>query len=169
LETKLDPGFSLSEVPSSSCLTELEFYLPARRLEAEPLRALLQADERPRLEFSPRRGWLKGFIDLVFEHEARFYIVDWKSNRLGSHAGAYAQPGLAAAMSAHHYHLQLHLYTVALHRYLRWRISNYDYDRAFGGVFYFFLRGMDPNHPERGVFHHRPSLDTVTKLDQWVS
>ncbi|HEY2343648.1 MAG TPA: exodeoxyribonuclease V subunit beta, partial [Chthoniobacteraceae bacterium] len=150
LKIKLTSGFALEDIPSSACLTELEFYLPARRLEAEPLRAILQADERPRLDFAPRRGWLKGYIDLVFEHGGRFYIVDWKSNRLGSHTGAYTQEALASAMAAHHYNLQLHLYTVALHRYLRWRIPGYDYDRAFGGVFYFFLRGMDPDHPERG-------------------
>ncbi len=168
LQVRLAPGFSLKQVTNRQKRAELEFYLPARRLEAHALRELMGADDAPNLDFAPRRGWLKGFIDLVFEQEGRYFIIDWKSNRLGSQASAYSQAALAAAMAAHHYRLQYHLYTVALHRYLRSRIPGYKYDRHFGGVFYFFLRGIDPARPELGIISERPSAEVITALDEWL-
>jgi exodeoxyribonuclease V beta subunit len=71
-------------------------------------------------------------------------------------------------MASHHYGLQYHLYTVALHRYLRSRIPDYSYERHFGGVFYLFLRGVDPRQPELGIFNARPSQDVVEGLDDWL-
>ena len=84
----------------------------------------------------------------------------------------YHPDALADAMSHHHYHLQYHLYTVALHRYLRWRLgSGYDYERNFGGVLYLFLRGMtggatprDPDGQPFGVFYDRPSIALIDAL-----
>jgi hypothetical protein len=88
----------------------------------------------PRLGFPPLDGYLKGFIDLVFCHANRFHVLDWKSNHLGFAAADYGQQQVAAAMAEHGYHLQYLIYCVALHRYLRCRIADYDYDRHFGGV-----------------------------------
>ncbi len=169
LSMTLPPGFALCDVPASARLAELEFYLPAARLDAPYLRQLLQDEGSQRLDFTPRRGWLKGYIDLVFAHDGRFYLADWKSNRLGSHTGAYGPGVLDAAMASHHYTLQLHLYTLALHRYLRWRLPDYDFDRHFGGVFYFFLRGLEPDQPELGLVTRRPSRATIEALDLWLS
>ncbi len=89
------------------------------------------------------RGMLKGFIDLVFRHEGRYYLLDYKSNWLGEDREAYTRPAMEQAMRAHRYDLQYQLYSLALHRYLRHRLADYDYDRHFGGVIYLFLRGMD--------------------------
>jgi exodeoxyribonuclease V beta subunit len=69
-------------------------------------------------------------------------------------------------MAREHYYLQYSLYTLAVHRYLSRRLPDYDYERHFGGVFYLFLRGMDPlSGPEYGVFHDRPERSLVTALD----
>jgi exodeoxyribonuclease V beta subunit len=110
-------------------------------------------------------GFLKGFIDLVFHHEGRFYIVDYKSNRLGDRVADYGPARLQHAMQEHHYFLQYHLYAVALHRHLGVRVPSYDFERCFGGVYYLFLRGMAPEHPFRtGVFFDRPSLALLEEL-----
>lgn len=73
-------------------------------------------------------------------------------------------------MSEHHYVLQYHLYTVALDRYLALRLAGYDYDRHFGGVYYLFLRGMDPDHPAGcGVYHDRPTRECIEALTATLS
>jgi exodeoxyribonuclease V beta subunit len=117
------------------------------------------------LGFAPLTGFLKGFIDLVFEHEGRWYVVDYKSNRLGPHPDDYGQAQVIAAMVEHHYFLQYHLYVVALHRYLTRRLPEYNYDRHFGGVYYLFLRGMAPEYDGgNGVFFDRPSRQLIENL-----
>ena len=148
---------------------EREFHLPVRRLEAEKLAQLSGLDPENRLQFSPRTGWLKGFIDLVFRYDGRFYLVDWKSNRLGPNGAAYSQENIAASMASHHYPLQAQLYAVALHRYLRQRVAGYEYEKHFGGMSYLFVRGLDPAVPGQGVWHHRPDADAIAALDEWLT
>jgi exodeoxyribonuclease V beta subunit len=91
--------------------------------------------------------------------DARFMIVDYKTNRLSSAgetltAWHYRPDALVAEMEAAHYPLQALLYTVALHRYLRWRVPDYDPDRNLGGALYLFLRGM--SSADRATINGRP-------------
>jgi exodeoxyribonuclease V beta subunit len=117
------------------------------------------------LDFAPLRGFLRGFIDLVFEHNGRYFVVDYKSNHLGPHPADYAPSELVAPMEDHHYYLQYHLYVVALDRYLGARLKDYDYQRHFGGVYYLFLRGMAPSNPGGfGLFYDRPSAALTQAL-----
>jgi exodeoxyribonuclease V beta subunit len=117
------------------------------------------------LHFQPVRGFIKGYIDLVFRHRDRFYIVDWKSNHLGETARHYGPEAMAAAMRREYYILQYYIYTVALDRYLSLRMEGYDYDRHFGGVYYVFLRGVDPDAGHQyGVFHDRPGREAIRAL-----
>jgi exodeoxyribonuclease V beta subunit len=109
---------------------------------------------------------LKGFIDLVFRHEGRYYLLDYKSNWLGDNSEAYTRDAMAAAMQSHRYDLQYQLYTLALHRYLRHRIADYAYDDHFGGVIYLFLRGVDANDPQSGIFTTRPDPLLIDKMDK---
>jgi exodeoxyribonuclease V beta subunit len=119
------------------------------------------------LGFDALHGYLRGFIDLVFRHEGRFYVVDYKSNWLGPRAEDYGPEQLAEAMAHHHYYLQYHLYTVAVHRYLAQRVPGYDYAQHFGGVYYLFLRGMSPHHARgNGVFFDRPPRALIDELDR---
>jgi exodeoxyribonuclease V beta subunit len=121
---------------------------------------------------APARGFLTGAIDLVFRREVdgrpRYFVVDWKSNHL---AAGYGPDALRDAMTAHHYWLQYHLYLVALHRYLRWRVPGYDPERDLGGAYYLFLRGMTGTAaPEAGevgpgVFFDRPPWARLEELD----
>jgi exodeoxyribonuclease V beta subunit len=177
LATPLAPGLSLAAVPRSRRLDELEFLLPVQStLQPRKLEQLLRAHRAPAadpayaarlrgLSFEALRGYLRGFIDLVFEHEGRFYVVDYKSNHLGSSVDDYAPERLCEAMAEHHYHLQYLLYVAAVHCYLAQRVPRYDYDTHFGGVYYLFLRGMDPDHPPgSGIFHERPTRALITEL-----
>jgi len=120
-----------------------------------------------RLSFSPLRGFMKGFMDMVFRFEDRYYLVDWKSNFLGPSAEDYGPENLARAMEENLYTLQSTLYTLALNRYLKLRAQGYDYDRHFGGVFYVFLRGVDPGKgPEFGVYRDKPRRGLIESLSE---
>jgi exodeoxyribonuclease V beta subunit len=95
----------------------------------------------------------------------RYYLLDYKSNWLGENREAYTQQAMALAMQSHRYDLQYQLYTLALHRYLRHRIADYDYQRHFGGVIYLFLRGVDGSAPGSGIFSTRPDEVLINKMD----
>ena len=99
----------------------------------------------PRAALRTLQGYLRGFIDLVFEHGGRYYLLDWKSNHLGERAGRLRRRSRCSrAMAQQGYHLQSLLYALALHRHLRQRLRGYDYDQHFGGVLYLFVRGVRP-------------------------
>lgn len=100
------------------------------------------------------KGVLKGFMDLIFEKEGRYYIVDYKSNWLGESPEAYDH--LEKVMQEHHYTLQASLYAMALKEYLE--LYNISFESSFGGVFYLFLRGLDAK-TSRGVYYFKPSLE----------
>jgi exodeoxyribonuclease V beta subunit len=146
------PDFSLSRISRHKRLNELEFYYPLSNVTFQDLRALFAEfghhvslrEESNRLAFAPVRGFMKGYIDMVFEYEGCYYLVDYKSNMLGTLPQAYHHSYLKEVMTREGYILQYHIYAVALHRYLSARLPNYRYEEHFGGVYYLFLRGMSP-------------------------
>ncbi len=168
----LRPGLRLASVPMHRRLTELEFNLPVPSLSASALNAALRrlGYEVPSLTFGSLVGYLKGFIDLVFEHRGQFFILDWKSNHLGYRAVDYGDVPVARAMADHAYHLQYLLYTVAVDRYLRMRVQDYRYGTHFGGVLYLFVRGVRAAWSRTGampgVFFHRPPEDDIRLLNR---
>lgn len=174
LETPLETGFGepvrLRDLAPERKQVELEFFLPMGRVTAPALTALCQQHDplsrgnKP-LSFATVQGMLKGFIDLVFEWQGRWYLLDYKSNHLGMSPADYSRPALERAMAEHRYDLQYQLYSLALHRLLSLRLPGYDFDQHFGGVFYLFLRGM----PQGGIFHTRPSRELVQGLDRLFS
>jgi exodeoxyribonuclease V beta subunit len=169
LSAPLD-GFSLASLQMSSTLRELEFLMRINDADSNALEGLLHSHgylvEGQALTFDQINGYLKGFIDLVFEHEGRFYLADYKSNFLGSSFEDYTRPLMQQAMHQHLYTLQFLIYSVALHRYLGQRVKGYQYEQHFGGVFYLFVRGMIPQHPGKGVYFDRPATSLVAQLDE---
>ena len=120
-----------------------------------------------KLNFSPLNGFIKGFIDLVFTYKGKFYLIDWKSNLLGKELNYYKAENLIAIMQNDYYILQYHLYALALHKYLKNRLPNYDYEKDFGGVFYIFLRGIDKTkEPDYGIFRNRPQKSLILEMDR---
>jgi exodeoxyribonuclease V beta subunit len=164
-------GLTLSAIKSSDRLIEMEFYLPINHLlTAADLDDLLRrhdplSRQAAALDFRQVRGMLKGFIDLVFRWQEKYYLLDYKSNWLGESHAAYTPEAMAQAMIDHRYDLQYQLYTLALHRYLQHRLQDYDYQRHFGGVFYLFLRGMDGSSPDNGIFATRPGEAFIEEID----
>jgi exodeoxyribonuclease V beta subunit len=179
LATPLSPTLRLDRVSRAERVDEMEFVFPVdRMLSPRTLERAFRNHDAPRayppyakyvkeLGFDELHGYLRGFIDLVFRHQGKFYVVDYKSNYLGPRAEDYGQARLAEAMAHHHYYLQYHLYTVALHRHLAQRLAGYDYEQHFGGVYYLFLRGMAPAHALRtGVYFDRPPRALIDELDR---
>jgi exodeoxyribonuclease V beta subunit len=191
-------GRSLADISAADRLDELEFELPLapgrepaslRNLAAllsghlpptDPLLAypaaladLPSASER-------LRGYLVGAIDAVLRIRqpngtASFVVVDYKTNRLGQRQpsggldlSAYHPDALATAMIGSHYPLQALLYCVALHRYLRWRLPDYDPATHMGGVMYLYLRGMlgpkAPTSTSYGVFSWQPPATLIMAI-----
>jgi exodeoxyribonuclease V beta subunit len=182
LVTPLESGsvLKLKQLTKSQCLVEMEFSYPVTDLKVSALSALLtqqgmgNSEEMrqaiSRLSFRDIKGYMKGFIDLIFEYEGRYYLLDYKSNWLGDKPGDYAQDRLQAAIAREGYLLQYLLYSVALHRYLSKRLSNYDYETHFGSVYYLFLRGMSPETgPNYGVFKDRPHRQLIESLDNYFA
>lgn len=167
-------AFTLGHVRANERLNEFEFCFPLRRFMPDDLRNVLRRHDAElpagfphaleRLTFNPVEGVLRGFIDLVFRHAGRWWLVDWKSNWLGPSAEDYTPANIATEMAAHLYPLQYLLYTLALDRWLTLRVPGYDYARDFGGVRYLFLRGLDPDRPGLAVFADKPSADLIADL-----
>jgi exodeoxyribonuclease V beta subunit len=141
------PGVALQAL--AHVLPEMEFWLPAGRLDTPQIDQLCRTHlmpgvPRPGLPQSQLHGMLMGFADLVFEHEGRYWVLDYKSNHLGADDAAYSAPALQAAMASHRYDVQAALYLLALHRLLRVRLgAAYDPGQHLGGAVYLFLRGID--------------------------
>lgn len=165
-------GLTLAGLNPTRRLPELGFTFPLAGLDVQRLRAILcdpahglaapMREAAARLEFDSLKGFLKGFIDLTFEHDGRWYIADYKSNWLGPDASYYGGERLLQALAAEHYYLQYLIYLVALRRFLRQRLDDFQ-NEQLGGAYYLFLRGM----PSAGVYFSRPSdglLDALDKL-----
>ncbi|GHU31013.1 RecBCD enzyme subunit RecB [Betaproteobacteria bacterium] len=146
--------------------SEMEFWFETHHLDASKLDSLVQQFECPGQPRPARgagdilNGMFKGFIDLAFEYDGRYYVADYKSNWLGADDAAYTQDALREAMLEHRYDLQYTLYLLALHRQLTLRLPDYDYDRHMGGALYLFLRA-----PANGVYLARPPRELIERLD----
>ncbi|HLA27946.1 MAG TPA: UvrD-helicase domain-containing protein [Syntrophales bacterium] len=167
LRSPLPGGFALCEVAAKKRLSELEFSYPVENLNAGRLQALMAKHGRrlPPLNFRDLKGYLRGFMDLVFEHNGKWFVLDWKSNKLGLQAEDYNLERLDREMYRHCYELQGLIYLAALHRYLKFRIPNYDYKRYIGGILYLFIRGVRLQWPAAGIWHALPDQGLVDDLD----
>ena len=155
-----------------SVKVEMEFWFPApqvplRRLDELVRRHTLAGAARPALSAHTLNGMLKGFIDLVFEHDGRYFVADHKSNWLGPMDADYTPQRMRQVMLDKRYDLQAVLYVFALHRLLRSRLTDYDYARHVGGAVYLFLRGHAA--PGQGLHVERPPWALIEALDQMFS
>ena len=165
------PGSPLNAL--GTLLPEMEFWLPAERLHAREVDALCQQHllpgvSRPQLPDAQLHGMLMGFADLVFEHEGRYWVLDYKSNHLGADDAAYTPQALAEAMAHHRYEVQAALYMLALHRLLRARLGEaYNPAQQLGGAVYLFLRGIDG--PAGGCCTLPAPIELLDGLDAMLS
>ena len=139
-----------------------------KRLLNEFLRERFGAVEYPEWSRAVSGGFLNGIIDLMFEHRGRFYIVDWKTNRAGGSLAHFTPEQLRSEMWHTFYFMQYLIYTVALVKYLKYRLGSFgeaEYHERFGGVFYLFLRGLSPEAPGRGIYFDKPEFRLIRELE----
>ncbi len=167
---------TLSSIQGEDRINEMEFYFPLNPTTPQTLKKSFThfggiklpasfPEQIGKLAFPLAKGFMKGYIDLIFRAKERFYILDWKSNFLGSRVEDYGKDALKEVMNNEFYTLQYHLYTLALHQYLRQRLPGYSYEKCFGGVFFVFIRGVDPDKgPEFGIYKDLPPQDLIHAL-----
>lgn len=165
----LEDALKLSALHKDSIIPEMEFYYKTEEVETRELLSIIRNEEIPEWESRGRAasGFLKGFIDLTFKFNDKYYLLDYKTNYLGDSFSDYGQEQLRREMIEASYDLQYHIYTVALHRFLKKRLSSYSYEQHFGGAFYLFLRGMNDDGRE-GIFYDRPDKQVITELDKYI-
>ena len=190
----------LSQLGLQQRIHELSFDLPVSHVRTKDLVKAFRCS--PNARFGGRyidhlatlgvnsRGFLTGSIDLVFcdPHQSRWWVLDWKSNWIGERRSEgspgrcgprhYHQDAMQEQMIHHHYPLQAHLYLVALHRHLRWRLPGYNPEQHLGGYVYAFLRGMpgeqlvsvdDKSNVGPGRLVEPAPLERVLALDRALS
>ncbi|MDA8245148.1 exodeoxyribonuclease V subunit beta [Acidithiobacillus sp.] len=149
--------------------SEMAFWFPSDALRSDDLDRLCKQHifpgaERPKLPQRVIHGMMRGFVDLVFSHAGRYYVLDYKSNVLGGGDAEYHAEALRDATLGHRYELQSSLYQLALHRLLRQRMGNsYRPATQLGGTLFFFLRGL--RGPEQGMLHLPADLALLDALD----
>ena len=161
--------FSLRKISNGSKKNEMEFDLRTKNVDLVGL-SNFQVGEGISIscntQHMAKSGLLNGLIDLIFQYNDKYYILDWKSNFLGDDLSFYkGEEKLNAAMNEGNYHLQYLIYTVALKKYLEQRLTEFNYDKHFGGVIYMFLRGNRKGE-ETGVFTTRPFFEQVQYLEK---
>jgi exodeoxyribonuclease V beta subunit len=167
--TELPPlGAALSELRDP--IPELEFWFPSERLDVVQLDRLcrtriMKGLDRPTLPERTLHGMLKGFADLVFEHDGRYWVLDYKTNALGPGDAAYTQAAMELGMADHRYDIQATIYMLALHRLLKSRLGEaYEPSRQLGGAVFLFLRGI-ANTDTHGCCVLGPDLDLLDGLE----
>lgn len=167
LRTPLSDGVKLTELNPQNCLKEMQFYLNLdRTFNVKAFNRLLRRYHplyRQPYLLDEIQGMLRGFIDLVYRHNGRYYLLDYKTNLLP----AYDEEHIRADIGRHHYDLQYLLYSLALHRFLQRRLPGYDYETHFGSVTYAYVRGMNGTG-ETGVFITRPDVRLIQGLEELV-
>ena len=148
---------------------EMEFWFASHKVDVLKLDELVRQHTHhgvPRVTAEPvlLNGMFKGFIDLTFEHQGRYYVADYKSNWLGVDDAAYTEQAMEQSILDNRYDLQYVLYLLALHRQLQARLTDYDYDRHMGGALYLFLRGT--RSASQGLVFARPPRELIERLDR---
>ena len=165
IEKKLDNSIQLNQLQDNRLLKELEFHLPFAKTNEQEFNGLFNCHEKynrsgREFGFGTIRGYLKGYIDLLFCHNDIWYLIDYKSNRLENYNNDFMQKSI----TEHDYDLQYLLYTVAANRYLKNRIPGYNYKDNFGGIYYLFLRGIN-KHNNNGIWFDKPDKEFISSLD----
>ena len=169
LRVQLPEGPRLCDLPGHARLNEMEFHFSLHECDSQSLLSLLKVNGvlQSRDDFSSLRklnGLMTGKIDLIYQYEGRFYVCDYKSNRLP----AYDIERCQQAMRDSEYDFQALIYTLALHRWCKFRMqAHYDYEKKMGGVRYLFCRGLNADISNgEGIVAMRFELAFIEKLEQ---
>lgn len=177
---------SLSCLTSDKCACELEYFMPCKQFkmdefnlicdefyqsEVEKFGDAIQAD-LPMLKANDFKGFMKGSIDLVANFETnignQYFLIDYKSNFLGGGFKDYSPSQMFKSIFTSRYDVQILIYSVALHRFLKTIVKDYDYEKDFCGVMYLFLRGLQKGTDSisTGIYQIKPKFELVERLDK---
>ena len=169
LKLQLPGGPRVSEIKPEKRLTEMRFHfrfnsnLNKGEIRTAAAQHLAEKHEKKQDDkFTYHGGFLTGSIDLLFEHQGKYYVLDWKSNLLPEYSPAM----LKQSMTHSYYQMQYLIYLAAVIRLLKQRL-NLSEEEAYekiGGVYYVYMRGADSEHPENGVFFDRPEYSEISKI-----
>ncbi len=159
-------GTTLAKLKQSSA--EMEFMLPVKDTNNKAISQWLTQHRQQKTDFKHEQlsGYLTGFIDLIFYHDGKYYLLDYKTNHLGDTTQDYTMPALQQAIVEHNYDLQYLLYTTALVKYLKTKQADFNYQQHFGGVIYLFTRGINP-HTNAGIYHNLPEAQIITAMTEY--
>jgi exodeoxyribonuclease V beta subunit len=174
-------GARLADKGSEQTRDEMQFHFSLRHADANELIELMQGSTTLRAA-RITEGFMTGFIDLLFEHEGKFYILDYKSDHLGDRAEDYAPDVLGGVMQERGYSFQYHIYLVALMRFLKYKLGDgFDYQTHIGGAYYLFLRGInkeidvsrdkdsDGITRQNGIFFDNPEQEIIERMDVYFA
>ncbi len=165
---------NLNKVRPEDMVREMQFHFSTREVDYDGLYSIVRGEDgdpghKPQGQQAHGRpavsGFMTGFIDLIVRQNNRYYIVDYKSDFLGTDRQHYIQDQLSEVIRSAGYDLQYHLYTLALKRYLEERLSNFSYSTDFGGVYYLYVRGMERERSS-GIFFDKPDERKIKKLEK---
>lgn len=158
------PGLRLNALKIKDQIREMEFQFAAKDTDSNQLLNVIRNVPSETEEGPVSNMFLTGFIDLIARQNGKYYILDYKSNFLGDSFDDYSQSDLEREILANSYDLQYHIYTVALVKYLRTRIPDFDYDLHFGGAAYLFVRGMKSG-TDQGIWFQKPDKEVINNLE----
>ena len=157
--------FSLSQLNLQNAWAEMGFTFKTHGVSTLQIDQLIRHSlhpqkARPALQAQQLNGLLTGFMDLVFEHQGQYFVLDYKSNKLSD----YSYESIMESMLSHRYEVQYTLYILAVHRLLKSRLKDYNYEQHMGGAMYLYLRGID--QVGQGVYAHKPPFALIQALDE---
>ena len=169
LDTELAPGLQLGALEANARRPEFEFAFVLEHAHWSQLHQILQTHDLahwwPHVGTAQvLNGLMQGSLDLVFQWQGRFHVLDYKANWLGDQLSDYSEKSMDRAMEKHHYGLQALIYTVALHRYLASRIDDYDPQRHLGDSWYLFVRAVGLS-ADAGIWRKRFAQSLLDALD----
>ncbi|MFI4847269.1 MAG: exodeoxyribonuclease V subunit beta [Candidatus Makana argininalis] len=163
---------SLKKIKSKDKCNEFSFYIPIKdffftnNLQNICKKYDLITYKCININFPKTKGMMKGFIDLVFRWNKKYYILDYKSNWLGENEKFYNIDNIEKSIINNRYDLQYQIYTLALHRFLKQKLYKYNYKKDFGGVYYLFLRGINNVNKNNGIFYCKPNFKLINYIDK---
>ncbi len=162
-EIPVSEPFRLSEIASKDKIPELEFFFNLKEFSPAKLADVIKTFGIT--DFGHIKGMMHGFIDLFFRHRDKYYILDWKSNKLGSSVEEYNHERMEEAIHANNYHVQYLIYTVAAKRFLEKQLTDFNYQTHFGGVIYVFLRGCREGGSS-GIYYTMPDENLMNQIEE---
>lgn len=160
-------SFTLSDVRTNHQLAEMEFDFVFNEFKIHSLQQVNEKFSVKDFSLFPFQGAMNGKIDLFFEYNGKYYVLDWKSNYLGPNNSYYSSKNLCKAMDENNYHLQYYLYALAAKKYLSTRIQNFSFEEHFGGAIYIFLRGARKGKTS-GIFTRKISIEEIELMESIV-